>query len=93
MNTKAFNLTEEQRHALGSIIAHTVGFDCLDQLFDELHSEFNPSTAYKSLKPWSDVKIVKRVYRADDQLVGVLGKPYRNETGTVMHDYVLSNLD
>lgn len=92
MNTKAINLTEEQRHALGSLIAHTVGFECLDGLYEQLHSEFRPSQAYKPLKPWLDVKVIRRDYRKEDKEIAVLGKVYRKEPGAPAHDFVLSNL-
>lgn len=92
MTTKAINLTEEQRHALGSLIAHTLGFDCLDPLFEELHNEFRPSQAYKPLKPWLDVKVMKRQYRSEDIEIGVLGKVYRDDIDSHAYDYALSNI-
>lgn len=91
MTTKAINLTEEQRHALGSLIAHTVGFECLDSLYEQLHNEFRPTQAYKPLKPWLEIKVMRRDYSKDNTEIAVLGKIYRNAPGRDQpaHDYVL----
>jgi hypothetical protein len=92
MTTKAIKLTEEQRHALGSLIAHTVGFECLDSLFEQLHKEFRPDNVYRPLKPWLDIKVMKRQYRSKDFEIGVLGKVYRDDIDSHEYDYALSNL-
>lgn len=87
MTTKTIELTEQQRHALGSLIAHTVGFECLNSLFDELYDEFKPR------KPWLEVKVMRRDYRQEHKEIAVLGKVYRNAPGEPAHDYILSNLE
>lgn len=92
MTTKAIELTEEQRHALGSLIAHTIGFDCLDSLYEQLHTEFRPMGAYKPRKPWLDIKVMRRDYREENTEIAVLGKVYRSEPGAPAHDFILSNL-
>jgi hypothetical protein len=91
MTTKSFDLTEEQRHALASLVAHTLGFDCLDGFFSELHDEFRKGRLCP--KPWLEIKIVRRVYDLrQDAEFAVLGKVQRDMEGAPKYDYVLSCL-
>lgn len=85
MTDKVFILTEEQRHTLGSLIAHTLGSECLDQLYNELHTEFRES----GRKPWTDITIVKRQYRSDDNKIAILGKVYQDCPDSHKYDYAL----
>lgn len=87
MTTKTFELTEEQRHMLGSLIAHTVGSDCLDELYTQLDEEFRPGKCFKPGKPWLEIEVVKRVYKDGNISQGVLGKVYKDKNGK--YDYAL----